>query len=60
MDLPEFIKSVGVQRAAELFEVRPRQVQAWLYRERKPRPKVALQIERVTKGKVRFSDIYAQ
>lgn len=58
MDLPTFIRSLGVDKAAQLFEVKPRQVEAWLYGERKPRPHDALRIERATKGKVRFTDIY--
>lgn len=58
MDLPTFIRTLGVDKAAELFEVKPRQVTAWMYGERKPRPKDALRIERATKGKVRFEEIY--
>jgi hypothetical protein len=40
-DLPSFIRSLGVEKAAELFEETPRAVKGWLYGERRPRPKTA-------------------
>lgn len=58
MDLPSFIRSLGVEKAAALFGKKPRQVTSWMYGERLPRPSDALMIERVSKGKVRMADIY--
>lgn len=58
MDLPAFIKSVGDDHAAKLFGVKLRTVASWKYGEKTPRPQKALEIERLTKGRVRFTDIY--
>lgn len=62
MDLPGFIRKVGVDESAALFNETPRQIKAWLYGERVPRPKKALLIEERTKnhpaGRVRFTEIY--
>lgn len=61
--LPSFIRSVGIDKSAKLFKVPERQVRAWLYSERLPRPAKGLFIERVTArhpaGPVRFVDIYS-
>jgi hypothetical protein len=37
MDLPSFIRSVGIDAAAALLEERPATVKSWLYGERYPR-----------------------
>ena len=58
MDLPSFIRSIGVEKSAELFDATPRQVKGWLYRERKPRPEHAEKIVQRTRGKVSFESIY--
>ena len=58
MDLPAFIRSLGIEKAAELFDEPPRQVKAWLYGERTPRPKTALKIVQKSKGKVGLLEIY--
>jgi DNA-binding transcriptional regulator YdaS (Cro superfamily) len=59
MDLPSFIKSVGDEAAARLFGVKLRTVASWKYGERTPHGKRAAEIERLTKGKVRVTEIYA-
>lgn len=59
MDLAAYIKAVGDEEAARLFDVPLRTVASWKYGEKTPRPKKAIEIERVTKGKVRFTEIYA-
>lgn len=60
MDLPAFIKSVGDDAAEKLFGVSARTIRSWRYGERKPKPQKALEIQRDTKGKVRFTDIYSE
>lgn len=62
MDLPSFIRKVGIDEAAELFDAQPGAVKAWLYRERRPRPEKGFLIDERTKGhpagRVRFAEIY--
>lgn len=58
MDLPKFIRGLGVKESAELFDATERQVKGWLYGERRPRPKKAQLIIERTKGKVTLSGIY--
>jgi DNA-binding transcriptional regulator YdaS (Cro superfamily) len=64
MDLPTFIRSLApdttgaIERAAELFDVKPGAVKAWLYGERTPRPKQAQVIVERSKGKVSYASIY--
>lgn len=60
MDLPSFIRSLGVKESAALFEATPRQVKGWLYGERRPRPKDAQKIIERTRGKVSLSGIYGR
>lgn len=59
MDLPAFIRSVGDAAAVEILDAPLRTIKSWKYREKTPRAKKALEIERRTKGKVRFAEIYA-
>lgn len=58
MDLPTFIRSLGVDEAAVLFDEKPRTVKAWMNRERFPRPHKARKIVDRSKGRVRFDGIY--
>lgn len=58
MDLPAFIRSIGVDSAALLFDEEPRTVKAWMYGERTPRPHKAHKIVKRSKGKVPYSGIY--
>lgn len=58
MDLPTYIRSIGVDKAAELFEESPRAIKGWLYGERRPRPAKAEKIVQRTKGRVTFKGIY--
>lgn len=60
MELPAFIAEIGNDAAAKLFKVQPRVVTSWRYKQRRPRPEKALEIERVTQGRVRFVDIYGE
>jgi DNA-binding transcriptional regulator YdaS (Cro superfamily) len=60
VDLPTFIAEVGDAQAAKLFNVTPRAAASWRYGTRRPRPEKAWEIERVTKGRVRFVDIYRE
>lgn len=55
-DLPSFIRSLGVDKAAELFDETPRTVRGWMYGERTPRPRTAVKlIERTKDRKDRLS-----
>lgn len=58
MDLPSFIKSLGVDKAAELFEESPRAVRGWMYGERRPRPVTAQKIVERSRGKLSLASIY--
>lgn len=58
MDLPTFIRTLGVEKSAALFDASERQVKGWLYGERKPRPEHAQKIIERTRGKVTLSGIY--
>lgn len=58
MDLPSFIRSLGVEKAAELFDESPRAVKGWMYGERTPRPKKAKKLVERSKGRVTLATIY--
>lgn len=60
MDLPTFIRDLGVKKAASLFNEKPRTVMAWMYRERYPRPETGQKIVEKTKGRVTFAGIYGE
>lgn len=64
MDLPSFIRKVGVDECATLFDAKPGAVKAWMYGERIPKRKNAKLIEERTKdhpaGRVRIQDIYRE
>ena len=60
MDLPSFIRSLGVDKAAVLFDEKPRTVMGWMYGERRPRPHTARKIVERTKGKVSLAHIYGE
>ena len=60
MDLPAYIREVGVEKASVLFEESPRTVKAWMYGERKPKPHKAQKIVERTKGRVVLQGIYGQ
>jgi hypothetical protein len=57
-DLPTFIRSIGVDKAAELFDEKPRTIRAWMHRERMPRPETGRKIVKRSKGRVSFATIY--
>lgn len=58
MDLPSYIRSIGLDKAAELFDETPRAVKGWMYGERRPRPAKARKIVERTKGRVSYASIY--
>lgn len=58
MTLPEFIESVGAERAAKMFGVKQRTAEAWKRRERYPRPAKAPDIVAATNGAVDYKGIY--
>ena len=60
MNLPDYIRMIGSEKAAELFEESPRAVKGWLYRERYPRPETAQKIVKRSRGKVSMAEIYGQ
>lgn len=60
MDLPTFIRSLGIEEAAALFDETPRAVKSWLHGERRPRPDTARKIVEKSKGRVRLEGIYSQ
>lgn len=59
MDLPTFIEAHGDEAAAALFGAKVRTVASWRRGERWPHPNMARKIEKLTKGKVSFSEIFA-
>lgn len=59
-DLPTFIRKIGVDKAAELFDEKPRTVMAWMYQERLPRPETAQKLVERSKGEVTFASIYGE
>jgi hypothetical protein len=60
MDLPSYIREIGIEAAATLFEVSPHTAKAWMYRERFPRPAKGRLIVERTKGKVPLAKIYGE
>lgn len=58
MDLSAFIRTIGVDKAAALFEEKPRTVMGWMYGERLPRPRTAQKIVERSKGRVSLAGIY--
>lgn len=58
LTLPEFIREIGDEKAAELFNVKVRTVQSWRRREAFPYPRNAQQIVAAAEGRVDFQGIY--
>jgi hypothetical protein len=56
MDLPEYIKKMGVKAFSVKFNVSERAALAWQYRTRRPRPEVAQEI--VDNSPVTWEGIY--
>lgn len=54
----QFLKKIGDERAAELFDVTPRAAMSWRLNDRTPRPAKAKQIVERTNGKIKLTDIY--
>jgi hypothetical protein len=59
-DLPTFIRNLGVEKAAELFDESPRAVKGWLYRERVPRPAKAKKLVEKSRGGLTLASIYRE
>lgn len=58
MNLPDYIKAIGHEAAAQLFDVSKWTVKSWRFRERTPRPDKAREIQRITRGRVSVAEIY--
>lgn len=58
MDLPSYIREVGAREAAKQFKVKPRTAASWRNGERFPRREKAVEIERLTRGKVTVAEIF--
>lgn len=58
MKLKAYIEWKGDEFCAELFGVKLRTIGSWRRGERIPRPHLANEIVRLTKGKVQLEDIY--
>jgi hypothetical protein len=62
MDLPTFIRTLGIDESADLFDVSPHTAKAWLYGERVPRPsKATVIVERTANhpvGQVTLAGCY--
>lgn len=58
MKLSLYIKNIGDEAAAALFNVEVRTAASWRLGERHPRPKKAREIVLLTGGDVSFADIY--
>jgi hypothetical protein len=58
MSLSAFIRTIGVDKAAELFDEKPRTVMGWLYGERLPRPHTAKKLVERARGKLTMDGIY--
>jgi hypothetical protein len=56
MDLPEYIKGIGVKAFSVKFNVSERAARAWQYRTRRPRAEVAQKI--VENSPVTWAGIY--
>ena len=56
MKLQDYIQTVGVERFAKQFKVKPRTVKSWVRMERYPRPATAQEI--VEKTPVTMEGIY--
>lgn len=59
MNLPEYIRQIGDEAASRLFCVSERRVRSWRYGARLPKPATALEIERITGGRVTVAEIYS-
>lgn len=60
MLLPIYIEAVGEKALAKRLKVTERRVQSWRLGQRSPRPSMARRIEKLTGGKVKFSECYDQ
>lgn len=56
--LPEYIRRVGIEQAAVLWDCKKRTVESWMRKERYPRPEQARVI--VSKSPVTMEGIYGQ
>jgi len=58
MNFKEYLSKIGDEKACELFNAKPRTVGSWRRGERKPSPDKAVEIVKLSKGKVKLQDIY--
>lgn len=59
MRLCDYINEIGVDSAAQLFNVTRSAVVSWRHRYRLPKPATAVAIEAATGGRVTIADVYA-
>ncbi len=59
MEFRDYLKTLGDERAAELFGVKPRTVRSWRFGERAPRLRQARTIVERTQGAITLAEIYA-
>lgn len=60
MTLKDFIKKLGCDKSATLLGVEKRTINSWIWGERRPRHKKALEIVGKTDGLVSYSECYGQ
>lgn len=58
MNLPDYIKQVGVAEFAKRFGVEERTAISWIYRARRPRPEIAVRI--IAETDVTWEGIYPE
>ena len=56
--LPDFIRGLGVDKAAALLGQKPRTVMSWMYRDRRPRPETAQELIERSNGRLSMASIY--
>lgn len=58
MKLTKYIEMKGVPEFSKKTGVKVRTVQSWLYKQRRPSPDMAINIERKTRGVVSVKECY--
>lgn len=58
MKLPDYIQTTGDAACAALFQVSEHTIDSWKYGKRQPRPEKAVEIEKLTEGRVTVREIY--
>ena len=58
MKLSEYIELVGIDAASKILDTKVRTLESWIYSPKKPRWQAARRIEKATKGRVKFGELY--